>query len=99
MKEKKKNTKKDWIDPEDAPELTDSFFDQADEYIGDRLIRRGVQLAASKKILLAVRYSPEVIEFFRSTGEGWQARMNEVLRSYVTQKKTEKSPIPGNSIS
>jgi uncharacterized protein (DUF4415 family) len=30
-----------------------------------------------------VRYSPEVIEFFRSTGEGWQSRMDGVLKQYV----------------
>jgi uncharacterized protein (DUF4415 family) len=30
-----------------------------------------------------VRYSPEVIEFFRSTGEGWQSRMDDVLKQYV----------------
>jgi uncharacterized protein (DUF4415 family) len=30
-----------------------------------------------------VRYSPEVVEFFKATGEGWQARMDGVLREYV----------------
>jgi len=30
-----------------------------------------------------VRYSPEVIAWFKATGEGWQARMDSVLRSYV----------------
>jgi uncharacterized protein (DUF4415 family) len=32
-----------------------------------------------------VRYSPEVVEYFRSTGEGWQSRMDRVLRDYVTR--------------
>ncbi|WP_255212699.1 BrnA antitoxin family protein, partial [Burkholderia pseudomallei] len=31
----------DWVDPDDAPELTDEFFERADEYVGDRLVRRG----------------------------------------------------------
>ena len=30
-----------WIDPDDAPELTDEFFEQADEYMGNKLLRRG----------------------------------------------------------
>ncbi|TNY25192.1 hypothetical protein BV497_15195 [Fulvimonas soli] len=30
-----------------------------------------------------VRYSPEVLTYFKSTGEGWQARMDQVLRDYV----------------
>ena len=43
MKENRKNTKKDWIDPDDAPELTDSFFEQADEYVGDKLTGAAVR--------------------------------------------------------
>jgi len=32
-----------------------------------------------------VRYSVEVVEYFRSTGDGWQARMDSVLRQYVSK--------------
>lgn len=38
-----------------------------------------------RKVLVSVRYSPEVIEYFRSTGDGWQARMDGVLTEYVNQ--------------
>lgn len=49
---------------------------------------RGRPPLPSKKQLVSVRYSPEVISFFRSTGEGWQARMDGVLKRYVeTQAK------------
>ena len=34
---------------------------------------RGRPPSVNKKQLVSVRYSPEVISFFRSTGEGWQA--------------------------
>ena len=34
---------------------------------------------------VAVRYSPEVVAFFKSTGEGWQSRMDGVLKEYVAQ--------------
>ncbi|MDO8790165.1 MAG: BrnA antitoxin family protein [Sulfuritalea sp.] len=34
-----------------------------------------------------MRYSPEVVEFFRSTGEGWQTRMNDALRAYVKRHR------------
>lgn len=44
---------------------------------------RGRPKAASTKQLVSVRYSPEVIAWFKATGEGWQARMDSVLRSYV----------------
>ena len=41
MSANKKSMPTDWIDPDDAPELTDAFFVQADEYIGTKLIARG----------------------------------------------------------
>jgi len=46
---------------------------------------RGRPKSENKKCLLSVRYSVEVVEYFRATGEGWQARMDNVLRQYVNQ--------------
>jgi uncharacterized protein (DUF4415 family) len=46
---------------------------------------RGRPKLKNPKQLLSVRYSSEVIEYFRSTGEGWQARMDDVLREYVAR--------------
>jgi uncharacterized protein (DUF4415 family) len=37
------------------------------------------------KQLISMLYSPEVIAYFRSTGEGWQSRMDDVLKDYVEQ--------------
>lgn len=78
------------ITPEEyaeVPELKQGFFEQADEYKGDKLVRRGRgrPQAATRKVLLSVRYSPEVVEYFRATGEGWQMRMDQVLREHVTR--------------
>ena len=36
---------------------------------------------------VTVRYSPEVLAYFRATGAGWQTRMDEALREYVSQHK------------
>jgi len=44
---------------------------------------RGRPKSASPKQLVSVRYSPEVLAYFKSTGEGWQSRMDGVLREYV----------------
>lgn len=46
---------------------------------------RGRPRSESKKLLVSVRYSPEVIEYFKSTGDGWQALMDSVLRKYVAR--------------
>jgi uncharacterized protein (DUF4415 family) len=88
MNANKPNTGTDWIDPDDAPELTDEFFEQADEYRGDTLVRRGRPKSKDRKTLLSVRYSQEVVNYFRATGEGWQARMDEVLKEWVRKHST-----------
>ena len=44
---------------------------------------RGRPKSESKKLLVSVRYSPEVVAYFKSTGDGWQSRMNEALRKAV----------------
>ena len=46
---------------------------------------RGRPKSASKKLLVSVRYSPEVVAYFKSTGDGWQSRMDSVLREYVAR--------------
>ena len=51
---------------------------------------RGRPKLENKKLLVSVRYSPEVVAYFKSTGEGWQARMDGVLRQYV-QKHSRQS--------
>lgn len=46
---------------------------------------RGRPKSERTKQLVSVRYSPEVLAYFKSTGEGWQSRMDRVLRDYVTR--------------
>jgi uncharacterized protein (DUF4415 family) len=55
---------------------------------------RGRPKLENKKLLLSVRYSPEVVAYFKSTGEGWQSRMDGVLRQYV---ETRTSHAGGDS--
>ena len=64
---------------EELPELTDAMLARA------TVNRGGRPRSQSPKVLLSVRYSPEVVNFFRETGEGWQSRMDGVLREYVAQ--------------
>ena len=41
IKRMTENAKNTWTDPDDAPELEDEFFQQADQYDGVVLIKRG----------------------------------------------------------
>ncbi len=79
----KRDAATNWTDPDDAPELTDDFFERADEFIGDRLVRRGRPKAEITKQSLTVRYDQDVIQAFKATGKGWQSRMNNALRDWL----------------
>ena len=49
-------------------------------------VLRGRPKSASTKKLVSMRYSPEVLKYFRSTGEGWQSRIDKVLQEYVARR-------------
>lgn len=82
MSGNKPDTKAGWVDPDEAPELTDEWFDQADKYRGDLLLKRGRgrPKAERPKQQITLRLDADIIERFRATGPGWQARINEALR-------------------
>ncbi|MFM9905017.1 MAG: BrnA antitoxin family protein [Pyrinomonadaceae bacterium] len=46
---------------------------------------RGRPRSANPKQLVSIRYSPEVLAYFKSTGEGWQTLIDRVLREYVSR--------------
>ncbi len=46
---------------------------------------RGRPKSENRKLLVSVRYSPEVVAYFKSTGDGWQSRMDGVLQQYVSR--------------
>jgi len=89
MSEKPKPGGKDWRDPDDAPELTDEFFDRAAIYDGARLVRRGRPKAARTKAQVTLRLDVDVIEGLRATGPGWQTRANAALKKFVEKVQSK----------
>lgn len=56
------------------------------EMIAGYKAARGRPVGTSKedtKQAVTVRYSPDVLAAFRSTGTGWQTRMNDALRDWL----------------
>ncbi len=80
MPRKKKSGAASWADPDDAPALTDGFFDQAEIWHGDRIIRRGRPPLESPKQAVKLRLDADVLAAYRKTGDGWQTRINADLR-------------------
>lgn len=81
---------KRWVDPDDAPELTEEFFRRADVYEGNRLVRRGRPPSRSPKQPVSVRLDADVLAHFRRAGPGWQSRINAALRKAAGLKAEGK---------
>lgn len=69
------------IDVSDHPEWTDADFVRAE--------RRGAPQSSVKEPV-SIPLSPEVLDWFRSTGTGWQTRIDRVLRQYVECQRTSR---------
>jgi uncharacterized protein (DUF4415 family) len=87
MKTKKGAGSPEWVDPDEAPELTEEFFERADLYVGDKLVRRGRPPKSNPKQAIKLRLSPAVLDHFRAGGPGWQTRINDVLEKAVKREK------------
>lgn len=62
------------IDCSDIPELGDDFFQNA----------RIVMPAGKEKV--SIRLDKDVLDWFRAQGDGYQTRMNAVLKAYMCSK-------------
>ena len=65
--------------------------DQADELLAPIVSpdhwTNAVLPEQSRKKLISLRVDPEVLEFFKAQGPGYQTRMNAVLQAYMQVKK------------
>jgi uncharacterized protein (DUF4415 family) len=74
-------------DPNDA-EAARAFFAKADLIRNGKVVRRGKRgpQKAPTKRLVSIRLSPEVIDHFKSTGRGWQTRIDSTLRQAIRKR-------------
>jgi uncharacterized protein (DUF4415 family) len=83
MNEDQKSGGGEWVDPEDAPELIDAFFDHADIYKSGKLVRRGRPKLESPKAQVTLRLDADVLAGLRATGPGWQSRANAAIKQWL----------------
>lgn len=63
----------------DTQELGSTWFAQAR--------RGGRPVSENPKRLRSIRFSPDVLEYFQSTGKGWQTRIDAALKEWIAAKK------------
>lgn len=76
---------------EDNPEWTAEMFANArpaEEVLPPEILAafrrpRGRPVKAARKVRIAVRLDPDVVDHFRASGPGWQTRINDALAGLV----------------
>lgn len=100
MSEKERNTKGDWIDPDDALEWTDEMFDRARFSIGGVVIREATgtltrrgrpPVGDAPKQQVTLRLPRHVLDHFKAGGPGWQTRIGEVLERHAGKVKRKSA--------
>lgn len=72
-----KNAKDKDIDTSDIPELDDEFF-------------RKAELRLPSKQSVTIRLDADVLEWFKAQGQGYQSRINQLLRLYMEAQQTRR---------
>lgn len=78
MTANKPSTGHDWIDEDEAPDLS------APEYLAkldSAPVQRGRPKATTPKIATTIRLDADIVAHFRASGPGWQSRINAALRA------------------
>lgn len=73
----------DWRDPDDAPDLSQP---ERAEKLAKVPVKRGRPRKEARKISTTIRLDADVMEAFRAGGEGWQSRINAVLREWLARE-------------
>lgn len=80
----------------DVRELSSEDFAQAvpfsklPEALQATLRKRGRPVAESTKERITIRLSPEIVDKFRSTGPGWQTRVDAALADWLKEHSPDE---------
>lgn len=90
MTAKSVDTKNTFVDLDDAPELTEEWFEKADLMDGAKVVRRGRPVGKTKESQ-TIRFDVDVLAAFKATGKGWQTRLNNALREWLKEHPLNQS--------
>ncbi|MFM6992373.1 MAG: BrnA antitoxin family protein [Rhodoferax sp.] len=76
-------TNKDFAKARPAHEVLPGIFSPA--RTESLLVPRGRPKAEITKIRVGIRLSPEVIDHFKASGDGWQTRIDAALRQFIAE--------------
>ena len=72
----------DWVDPDDAPDLSTPYWAKK---MDAAVVTRGRPKLEAPKISTTLRLDADVIARFKAKGPKWQTRINDALREWLKQ--------------
>ena len=85
------------VPDDDIPEMTDAEFAAAKslktampEVVEAMKRGRGRPRVENPKERVSLRLDPKVVAAYKATGEGWQARINEILSRAISRQKPKR---------
>jgi uncharacterized protein (DUF4415 family) len=86
---KREGTLTDWarVDALTEEELEASIDYEEEGYPDWSMLQKGIP---GPKKQLTVRYDADIVDWFKAQGDGYQTKMNAVLRSFVDAQKSQK---------
>jgi uncharacterized protein (DUF4415 family) len=87
---------------DENPEWTEADFQKAKpardvlpEIVGrktaDEMLRRGLSQEAEPKESITIRLDADVVKHFKTSGRGWQDKINEALRQWISEHALERN--------
>ena len=85
MSESKKSTAKDW-DADEAPDMSDPYWLAR---LDKAVLHRGRPKLETPKVSTTIRFDADVLARFRAGGAGWQSRINDALRQWLSEHASD----------
>jgi uncharacterized protein (DUF4415 family) len=63
----------------------DTFVPTDEQFTQFTSLKLGRPFSGQTKQKVSIRLSAEIVEAFRSTGQGWQTRIDAALRQYLSE--------------
>ncbi|MCA9735806.1 BrnA antitoxin family protein [candidate division KSB1 bacterium] len=92
MKNKPENIVREAWDAVESPALSDETLKRlkpVKEHHPERPKRVRSLQKTPVKIPVAIRLNPDIVNYFKSQGKGWQTKINDVLGEYVKHRSID----------
>ena len=85
MPKSKKSTARSFVDPDEIPDMSAPHWRK--KFEAAAVVKRGRPKSEQPKVSTTLRLDADVLEHFRSAGDGWQTRINAALRSAIKKRR------------